>query len=468
MSMQSRRDLFQAHRLMTQRAALALLRGEPDVPDQPLRRLNVATFSGVMVAMIVVAGFAIWGLLFHGGSPLSLTPGSLIIDKQTGADYVLCGNKELCATVNGASALLALHGATAGTQDVNQSALTAYPHGPTIGIPGLPQDVPAPSLLVEKPWESCTQTLNGVTGVGTQITTTVAVGTQITNQPLGSDLMLVNSEVNGSDQTFVIWNGKRMSVGPVTQRLFGSDQDTSVPAVWLESIPAGPAFEAPLIPGRVQSTVNGPAGQAEVGQLYTINNAGSTNYYVLTQNGELAQITQLQESLLGVLPKEPAPQQVAPTILADRPLASSPQSPGLPRTMPPASNAAPPDAFCAVWTGHGSTLQIETGSQMPQNGTVTNVPGLANQVVVPPEKGALVLETGSNIGYALVTGGCQYPLQSKAVVSYLGYLPSEAVQVPGSLLNLIPVGPGFYPVDAQQPASAANVQSPRPITCQGS
>ena len=42
MTMQSRRDLFQAHRLMTQRASLALLRGEPDVPDQPLRRLNVA------------------------------------------------------------------------------------------------------------------------------------------------------------------------------------------------------------------------------------------------------------------------------------------------------------------------------------------------------------------------------------------------------------------------------------------
>ena len=51
--MQSRKDLFQAHRLMTQRASLALLRGEPDIPDQPLRRLNVATFSGVLVAVIV-------------------------------------------------------------------------------------------------------------------------------------------------------------------------------------------------------------------------------------------------------------------------------------------------------------------------------------------------------------------------------------------------------------------------------
>ena len=51
--MQSRRDLFAAHRLMTQRVALALLRGEPDIPDQPLRRLNVATFSGVLVAVIV-------------------------------------------------------------------------------------------------------------------------------------------------------------------------------------------------------------------------------------------------------------------------------------------------------------------------------------------------------------------------------------------------------------------------------
>ena len=84
MTMQSRRDLFQAHRLMTQRASLALLRGEPDIPDQPLRRLNVAAFSGVLVAVIVTGLFFILGLLGHGGSSLQEQPGTLVIDKQTG------------------------------------------------------------------------------------------------------------------------------------------------------------------------------------------------------------------------------------------------------------------------------------------------------------------------------------------------------------------------------------------------
>ena len=33
--MQNRKDLLQAHRLMTQRSALALICGEPDSPNQP-------------------------------------------------------------------------------------------------------------------------------------------------------------------------------------------------------------------------------------------------------------------------------------------------------------------------------------------------------------------------------------------------------------------------------------------------
>jgi len=52
--MQTRRDLLQAHRLMTRRAALALLQAEPDPPDQPLRRLNVGLISSVLVAVIVL------------------------------------------------------------------------------------------------------------------------------------------------------------------------------------------------------------------------------------------------------------------------------------------------------------------------------------------------------------------------------------------------------------------------------
>ena len=140
--MQSRKDLFQAHRLMTQRASLALLRGEPDIPDQPLRRLNVATFSGVLVAVIVCVLFGMWGLLGHGGSALKQQPGLLVIDQQTGNSYVFCQRDKLCPVLNYASARLALQSPSVTQQTVSQASLTKFARGPLIGIPGLPQPLP--------------------------------------------------------------------------------------------------------------------------------------------------------------------------------------------------------------------------------------------------------------------------------------------------------------------------------------
>src|SRR3954452_5769210 len=107
--MQTRKDLLQAHRLMTQRAAQALLIGEPDSPELPLRRINVASFIGIMIAILVGAAFGIVGLLSGGGGAQDLEkPGTLIIEKETGARYVWCqgGTRELCPVANFASAKL--------------------------------------------------------------------------------------------------------------------------------------------------------------------------------------------------------------------------------------------------------------------------------------------------------------------------------------------------------------------------
>ena len=62
--MQNRKDLLQAHRLMTQRSALALICGEPDSPNQPLRRLNLGTISSLLVGAIAVGAGT---LLLRGG-----------------------------------------------------------------------------------------------------------------------------------------------------------------------------------------------------------------------------------------------------------------------------------------------------------------------------------------------------------------------------------------------------------------
>ena len=127
MTMQSRRDLFQAHRLMTRRAALALLRGRAGCTGPAAAPAERRDISGVLVGVIVVALFGLLGLLFHGGQPLQRQPGTLVIDKETGASYVFCQGGKLCPVLNYASARLALRSSAVTQQVVSQATLTVTP-----------------------------------------------------------------------------------------------------------------------------------------------------------------------------------------------------------------------------------------------------------------------------------------------------------------------------------------------------
>jgi hypothetical protein len=82
---------------------------------------------------------------------------------------------------------------------------------------------------------------------------------------------------------------------------------------------------------------------------------------------------------------------------------------------------------------------------------------------VPAGKGALVRIAGdpdaSSASYSLVTDGHRYALggdgaggASASVIGYLGYSQSQAVQLPGGVLDMIPSGPGLNPQQAAEPA----------------
>src|SRR5579875_2588931 len=199
--MQNRKDLLQAHRLMTQRAALALLQAEPDPPDRPLRRLNIGVFSSVLVAVIVVAVFGIWGLISPGKATGLDAPGTLIIDNQTATSYVWCG-KRLCPVVNYASARLALDTTTPNQISVNQSSLTGYARGPLIGIPGLPQDLPGSSLLVGAPWSVCVQSVTSPGTLSRHQVTTLVGGHRVGGQALSPAKALL---VQAGGSQWLIW-----------------------------------------------------------------------------------------------------------------------------------------------------------------------------------------------------------------------------------------------------------------------
>ena len=456
--MQSRRDLFQAHRLMTQRASLALLRGEPDLPDQPLRRLNVATFSGVLVAVIVCVLFVIWGLLGHGGSALKQQPGLLVIDKQTGNAYVFCQQGKLCPVLNYASARLALRSPSVTQQAVSQASLTKFARGPLIGIPGLPQPLPEEDLLVKQPWSVCAQ--SGVGLSGQQTRTVLAGGISTGGQPLAGRALLTRA----LGQDWVIWHGERMPIQPGTlAELFSSRAPVTVPAVWLGVLPQGPAFLPPSIPDQ-GATVTGPAGPVQVGQVYDVSLvAGSPlQYYVMLSTG-LARITKTQAELLDSELNAPPPAKLNPSRVRGHMSQVKISAGGLPGSVPAVAGAGSP--LCVVYAGGSARLsrQVVLGGRMPSGGTPTGAAAGVGQVVLPPGAGALVGAapgggpSGTAISYFLVSGGRRYALASKSVASMLGYdLSPQAVLLPASVVDLIPAGPALDPVAAVKPVASSS------------
>lgn len=443
---QNRKDLLQAYRLMTQRTALALLAGEPDSPNQPLRRRNTATVSGILAGVIACAVFGVMGLLSPGPVNGLTKAGTLTVDKDTATAYVPCNSGELCPTLNYASALLALDSTSPNRVNVNQASLAKYRIGPTIGIAGLPQDLPIGSNLVKGPWSVCID--NGVS--------TLVGGAKVGGSPLTSaDAELVQSQ----GQDFVLWKGTRMPIaGQVLTALFPNATVPSVTPAWINQLAEGPAFQAPAIQGS-GTTVQGPTGPAKVGQVYFASTASGTQDYVLEEGGKLDTVSALQATLLEEQPGGANQQQPIPASTATADLQGSLPSGGLPSTLPKTPVVSSPS--CITY-GAGLSRTITTGDSIPANATPTgnSSPMSVNQVWLPEGSGALIGVTADTNKptppvrqWYLLDGATRYGLAGSGVASVLGYdLAKEQTVLPAQLVNVLPEGKALDPSAAQQPS----------------
>jgi hypothetical protein len=64
--MPSRRNQIRAYQFLRRRAVAALLSGDPDDRGGQLRRISRTTFAGVMIAILLVTAFLLYGTLRHG------------------------------------------------------------------------------------------------------------------------------------------------------------------------------------------------------------------------------------------------------------------------------------------------------------------------------------------------------------------------------------------------------------------
>ena len=107
--MQTRRDQLHAYRFQNRRALAALVSGEPNVVEPPMRRLTVTTVSGIMIAVLVTAGFALFGFIRPKTGDAWKAQGAIVTEQDTGARYIYTDGT-LYPTLNYVSAVLAVTG----------------------------------------------------------------------------------------------------------------------------------------------------------------------------------------------------------------------------------------------------------------------------------------------------------------------------------------------------------------------
>ncbi|MFF5051592.1 type VII secretion protein EccB [Micromonospora sp. NPDC000663] len=462
--MRTRRDQVQAYRFVTRRIVSALLSGDPETTNLPMRRLGMAVFGSVIAAAVVLGGVGAYGQLTGNTAPLE--DKTLVIERETGATYVFVGG-QLYPALNYASARLILNVADPTVRTMSQASLRDRPRGRTLGIVGAPDALPDRKSLTGLPWSVCD--VPDPTDPQRSTTRVVIDRALPGGAPLGDRAVLVT--VDG--QRYLLTGDARLQVlgGDQTIAALRMPNATQlrVGQQLLNAVPAGPPLRKPTLPGEGdRSGLSVGDRPSTIGQVFQ----AAGRYYVLTREG-LVSITEITALLMisgGGQITDITPDQAGRLLTEQRV-----EEDGLPETLPTLYPArAGQTTLCATYragTGGGPPVTtLEVFDRAPGELTATD-PGpvpvrqtrrdavrTAEAVLLPGGKGVLAQAApgagtsgsgaaGSTI-YLISPQGVRYPLASTETLAVLGYAGVTPLAVPGALLALIPTGPTLDPEDA--------------------
>jgi type VII secretion protein EccB len=273
--MQTQRDHVHAHQFQMGRMSSALVLGDPASDEIPARRALIGLLAGVLVAVLIVIGFGVYGWLVPGGNTAWRKPGLIIVEKETGSRYVFLGDR-LRPVRNLTSAMLILDGGT--IKLVSSASLAGVPHGPVIGLEQAPQAPPAPSAMSSGPWLAC---------LGDQARVTVNLDPKApATPPAAGEFVLLRDGGN----RYLVLDGVRHRLGDdAAAAALGvtSAEPVEAPAGWLGGLPEGEAVAAARITG---AGAGGPliGGQpTRIGDLFRQPgvNGAADQLFVLTEGG---------------------------------------------------------------------------------------------------------------------------------------------------------------------------------------
>jgi type VII secretion protein EccB len=482
--MQTRREQVRAYRFVTRRIVSALLAGEPETNDLPMRRLGGALLASLMLGGIVFAIVGVYGLLNPGGGQLS--GNALVIERETGARYVYLDDV-LYPVLNYSSARLALGVPDPDVRTVSRRSLFNIKRGHPVGIPNAPDAIPEPAALLGLPWHVC-----GAHRPNEELAapeTRLLVGTSL---PAGTDLgdrallLQVTDEFNNSTQ-YLVWHNHRLKITDSYVKIaLKLDRSNPLPVgqALANAIPDGPDL-GPYTKNKGQLSGRNINGKpATVGQLYHHDTA----YYVMLADG-LAPVGQVMADIIqGQRNAVPVEEVSKDDLTAMHSPTTQVEEDGFPKTMPELMTVDPHSAVvCATaTTADSEAMSVHTYDQTPAPlrisgqdtaGRVSDGVLAPTQVVVPGGHGELVVGAdpggaadGSTL-YLVTDRGLRYSVPRPTGKSggrnvdpkaALGYAEVTPVAVPKLLLALIPKGPTLDP-DAAVRFSSTDQPAPTPV-----
>ncbi|MFJ2086457.1 type VII secretion protein EccB [Micromonospora chokoriensis] len=456
--MPSRQDQLHSYQFSVQRAVAALVMRETDPAQSPFRRLAGAGLASVLVAAILLGGFALYGL-FAGGGKGWRDPGAVIVEKESGARFVYREQK-LHPVLNYASALLIVGADRSKTVLVSRRTIDGVPRGLPLGIADAPDSLPAPGRLATAAWTVCS-----TVPAGEAPRSALLIGTEPDGGRQLEDEALLLRHPDGG--LHLVWHQRRYLVRDASMVLaaLATTRAQAVPVApaLLNSLPAGTDL-APLdLPdlGRPATRVPGTA----IGTVYLVSNSGGGRQYAVALDAGLAGITELQAGLLLARTGQGAPVPLTLGQFAALPTVPdlAPTGQDAPPPTPPRLAAGGDGALCTRVADDGGVGEVRWGVPLqdlaasPRTAPAGDAV-LADHVLVEPGRGAVVeaaAAPGATGGaVSVVTDlGRRYVLADREVLPMLGYGGVRPLRLPAGLVSLVPAGATLDPAAARAVAA---------------
>ena len=452
------------YRFMIRRLEHALVRRDVRMIDDPMRSQTNALAVGAVLAVVILAGCAIWGMIRPQGA---IGDSVIVVGKNSGALYVVVADR-LHPVLNLASARL-ITGKSDSPRSVADKKLATYPRGPLLGIPGAPSALPGPAVGT-RVWTVCDQ-VESSSGGGGSVRLSV-----ITAPPPGPGAAVPASRhtallISQADKTFLVYrpDGDGSAVRAEVDlnsvevrsvlRLDGIEP-RPVSSGLLALFPEVPPIAVPTIAGKGRKGVLTEPGVTVGSVVRSVAVDDTVSYYVVLP-GAVQKVGRVAAEILRTADARGsgAVTTVPPARIAALPTTSELPVDDFPSLVPTVASVENQSVVCQSWspasgaTPGTMTMLLGSAVPVPDGAFPVSVAGAdgggpaVDSVYVRPGSGEPVIVTGAETRspraesrYYIGDSGVRYGVADQQTATVLG-LTQDPVPVPWPIVSLLPAGP---------------------------